>query len=39
MKRKRVIALLLMMSMTAGACFPTAAMAEETEGTSELRNL
>lgn len=35
MKRKRVIALLLMMSMTAGACFPTAAMAEETEGTSE----
>ena len=35
MKRKRVIALLLMMSMTAGACFPTAAMAEETEGTTE----
>lgn len=34
MKRKRVIALLLMMSMTAGACFPTAAMAEETEGTT-----
>ena len=35
MKRKRVIALLLMMSMTASACFPTAAMAEETEGTTE----
>lgn len=34
MKRKRVIALLLMMSMTASACFPTAAMAEETEGTT-----
>lgn len=35
MKRKRVIALLLMMSMTAGTCFPTSAIAEEAESATE----